>query len=58
MEKKKQINELAKDICKGGCCSLLDWDDCEPRDGTCPIAKRIAEHLYEVGYRKKIKEID
>lgn len=46
------VKELAKDICKGEGCSLANWEDCDKRNGDCLIAKRVAEHLYQVGYRK------
>ena len=57
VNKQKQINELAQEVCKGGCCSLVDWEDCEKRDGSCPYPQRIAKHLYKIGYRKQITEV-
>ena len=48
----QNIKELAKDLCKGGCCSLMDWEDCGSRVGVCETAQRIAKYLHKIGYRK------
>lgn len=55
---KNEIDELAKDICKGGCCSLTEWEDCLVRNGDCPTPKRLANHLHNIGYRKTATDRD
>lgn len=52
MDKQKEIEELAKFLCKNASpCSLVDWDDCE-RKGDCGRVSMQAKVLVEAGYRK------
>ena len=52
MDKQKQIEEIAKDLCKNASpCTLVDWGDCE-RKADCGKVCMQAKTLYDLGYRK------
>lgn len=54
MSRDKQIEEMAKDICKFGCvCTCLECEYVKLADDDCAcIDVKIAEGLYNAGYRK------
>lgn len=50
MNKEKQIEEMAKDICKGCQTRLTPTMKCNRN--CCAMAEVVAENLYNIGYRK------
>lgn len=53
MSREKQIYETAKDLCQNGFCTLEEWNGCNLAVGEyCERCKRVAERLYNIGYRK------
>ena len=53
MTEKKQIEEMAKDVCQCFVCTLDQYDDCGVKDsGKCYRAVKMAEKLTTKGYRK------
>lgn len=53
MDKKEQINEIAKDICCVYICGLEDSIRCKSKDGSCYKCQHIAEKLINRDWRKK-----
>lgn len=48
MDEKKQIEEMAKDI-----CSKYTICTCNDRNGRCSTPRQHARIMYELGYRKQ-----
>ena len=53
MSREKQIIEMREDICKAHICDVETYDECIMTNGECMRCRRVAEHLYKVGYRKQ-----
>lgn len=53
MSKDKQIKEMAKDLCHSTMCDLETYNNCRMPQGNCGRCQRVAEDLYNAGYRKQ-----
>lgn len=53
MDKEKQIKEMAKDLCNSTMCDLDTYNSCRKPRGNCSRCQRVAEDLYNTGYRKQ-----
>lgn len=54
MDEKKQIEEMARDLCKNISCTVEEWSECSLHrtDGFCARCKGLAERLYNAGHCK------
>lgn len=57
INKEKQIEEMARDLCKNTLCSLGEWQDCSVSVGSCAKCKCLAERLVNAGYRKQSENV-
>lgn len=53
MNKEKQIEEMAKDLCDSTMCDLETFNNCRMPQGNCSRCQRVAKDLYNAGYRKQ-----
>lgn len=53
MSREKQIEEIAKDLCNSTMCDLETYNSCRKSRGNCSRCQRVAEDLYNAGYRKQ-----
>ena len=52
MNKDNQIKEMARDLCNSTMCDLETFNNCRMPRGNCSRCQRVAEDLYNAGYRK------
>lgn len=50
--KQKQIEEMANDLCRSAMCDLETYTRCRMPRGNCGRCQKVAEDLYNAGYRK------
>ena len=56
MSREKQIEEMADKLCTTSYfCTAEDWDSCDIKDSDeyCHRCRKVAERLYNAGYRKQ-----
>jgi hypothetical protein len=53
MSREKQIEEMAKELCGSAMCDLETYNRCRMPRGNCSRCQRVAEDLYNAGYRKQ-----
>ena len=53
MNREKQIEEMAKDLCNSTMCDLDTYNSCRRPRGNCSRCQRVAEDLYNIDYRKQ-----